>query len=488
MSGTIVEFTTGEPGAGKSYRRCAHFIVNVLLNPNEAGPKGIWCNYPIEFDPWVDKYGVEQPGLIEFIAVKYGEEVADEVEDRVKVFPPEEVASWKPPRKGQPVRGPWSFFEENDIDTGGWHVAIDEIHNFAPKGNRKVEEAWGEWMGEIRHEGLTIEFLTQDPDEVTRKIQGRAGVRRELVRSVERRDPYFKIKLGDWYQFGTIFGQPYRPSCWEVAKRKVMSKWVVSDEMPFWFKPDLYGVYDSHSASNKTNRSGATAELAYQRFGKVRLFFWFFRKNWMRFVFNPTVPRALFIIGLIMLSMNYGRIVAWWTGKQQNKVSQGKVESFEGPSAELPQFESNPALLAVDQAKLELKMLQAEHEVMVERLVRSLDAVDGIDQVLGMAPGVVFLADGRSVSVGDTIDMVTGETKTIKAIDYENRRIEFDTGVELYGSDFGMLDRVSGARTSSAKLREVLSGSGESDTSGAGQGSGPVVRESNAVSFGPGSR
>ena len=54
MARTVIEFTTGQPGSGKSYRRCAWLIVDRVLNPKEPEIDKLWSNYPVMFEPQAD--------------------------------------------------------------------------------------------------------------------------------------------------------------------------------------------------------------------------------------------------------------------------------------------------------------------------------------------------------------------------------------------------------------------------------------------------
>lgn len=470
----VIEFTTGPVGSGKSYRRCAYFIVNELLNPKLPSAKGIWCNYPIMFEPWVDAKGVERGGLIQVVLAKYPEMTEEEIRSRVKVFPPEVVESWSRAGKTHrdPVIGPWDYFNENEVEKDGWHVAIDEIHNFAPHKDKKARLAWSVWLGEIRHEGVTIEFVTQKPTKVNMAIRDHAEVRRFLVKRSEDTDPYFGIILDDWYQLGTVFGKEYKPSVWQIEQREVMGKWSPRGmPLPFWFDPELFACYNTHSASNATGASGGGAEKPYELLSKLGLVAWFMRRNWFRFFCNKTVPRLAFVVGLLVFALNMGRIMSFV----------GKMRGTNPPAAALKAGGngSPPVASSVDDrgddlgedrneldanriAELEalLEAASVELELASERteaVVEFAQNASGGTFVVGMSDSLVVYANGQRGRVGDTVSDVFGVKREIERIEFDERKVfYFDGGFDLFRPDFGMLERVSKSRSDAAELREYL--------------------------------
>src|ERR1700758_2580126 len=115
-----------------------------------------------------------------------------EVDDRVKVIPEDVIESWV-----RMESGPWDYFREVDLQLA--HIALDECHRMVPKdgkGARDYAKKWSDWVGTIRHRGCNVEFLTQDPQKVNRVIDIHAECRIQLVNSEDRRDPYFKVRMG----------------------------------------------------------------------------------------------------------------------------------------------------------------------------------------------------------------------------------------------------------------------------------------------------
>src|SRR5688500_7782343 len=97
--------TTGAPGTGKTYSRCARFLYDWWL-PEETGVH--WSNFPINVDAFAKKF--------------------PNANERIRIIPKEELAKWT---ACDGTHGPWDFFHEMDLQ--GAHIAIDECHNYLAK-------------------------------------------------------------------------------------------------------------------------------------------------------------------------------------------------------------------------------------------------------------------------------------------------------------------------------------------------------------------
>ena len=202
---TSVQFTVGRAGSGKTCLRCGKFLTEELLPETSLHH---WSNFPYE------------PHVLATIAAERCGASAEEFEDRLHVFPPEELAAW---RRGE--SGPWAFFDGKSLaDT---HIAIDEIHEYAGAGAEGSYLAqWQKWLGTIRHQGATIEFLTQNEAKVARVIKHESGLRRELMHSDERPDPFFHIELGDWYELRAKLTGTYLAAVWETLGREANGRFI----------------------------------------------------------------------------------------------------------------------------------------------------------------------------------------------------------------------------------------------------------------------
>ena len=72
-----------------------------------------------------------------------------------------------------------------------------------------------EWAGEVRHRGCTVEFLSQHETKVHSIIRNEASLKRYMFNGEDRRDPWLKVKMGDWYNLRAKFfltGRSAQPS------------------------------------------------------------------------------------------------------------------------------------------------------------------------------------------------------------------------------------------------------------------------------------
>ncbi len=227
-----ISFLTGTPGSGKSYAM-ARYLVTERLPNSEAK---ILCNLPLDVD-----------AIAEHVAEKKGC-TADEVAERIVILEPERLKRWK-----QGNGGPWELVQElgnGDAGMGGWDFILDECHNFCKRSQSKRMPMWEEWLGEVRHEGwASMLFISQDEAKVGKPITMHAEIRVELTNSATRRDPWFRIPLGDWYELAASFTGSYESRTWKTEYRKVAGKWSRKAEHSevFGIDPFYFQFYQSFS-------------------------------------------------------------------------------------------------------------------------------------------------------------------------------------------------------------------------------------------------
>ena len=252
---SVVIFTTGAPGTGKTYSRCARYLYDFWLPER----KGIhYSNFPVKVEKFAEKY--------------------PDAAERIKTIPNEELDRWS-----RYESGPWEYFKELDLE--GAHIAIDECHNFIKRtgeGCQKNATRWEQWLGEIRHRGCTVEFLSQDPHKVSKCIDIHAGVRIALINSEDRRDPWFGIPLGDWYELRAGISREYETVIWQIEERRINSKWVHGHTERFTLKPFYFELYDSFNTPHSGGTKAAGQEREYQKRSIAGLVSWFCRRNLFR--------------------------------------------------------------------------------------------------------------------------------------------------------------------------------------------------------------
>lgn len=271
--------TTGVSGSGKTYRRCAHFLTQDFLINNT----GVHIsNFPVDFD-----------GLQKYCD---NHNIKVNVRDRVKVIPDEILKGWL-----AGVSGPWDYFTDDDLS--GCHLALDEAHNFCSKKSRPaLRDQWGKWLAELRHLGMTAEFLTQNEGNMANEIMNQCEIRLEIINGENRIDPILHIRMSDWYELkAKITGRYIAPS-YELEYMQMKGKWRVQREVKFYRYEELFKVYDSFSKPVVGKGSGKTEKRHYERMGWFRFLIWFFGSN-----FSPFL-RMFLIIALFAWLLLFGGI------------------------------------------------------------------------------------------------------------------------------------------------------------------------------------
>ena len=237
MSTIII--TTGVPGSGKSYVRCARFLYDEFLR-NGNGVH--YSNFPVNPDALCE--AVSRSLSHGFFNRLFRRGDLKNLEKRVVVIPESVIASW---RSG--LSGPWDYFKGVDLKYA--HIAIDEIHEIVRSDlPEEVYAKWDEFLGTIRHRGCTIEGITQDISLVSKCFISRCSLRYELVPVEDLRDPFFNIPVYDWYQLKAAFFGDYHKTVFmlEFMKqgngkfRKMHTRRFTIDDFYFPF-------YNSYSAS-----------------------------------------------------------------------------------------------------------------------------------------------------------------------------------------------------------------------------------------------
>lgn len=274
---SVVILTTGVPGCGKTYIRCAKFLVDdFLINTN-----GIHIsNFPVNVDEVSAAVFKKVSKHRSIFGVFRKKTSLEDIKKRIWIIPDDELQRW---RSG--VSGPWDYF--SGVNLKYCHIAIDEIHNFInSRCSDDLLKKWDDFLGEVRHRGCTFEGLTQDIDQVDKVLTGRAGVRLELFPGEDLRDPYFKIKMADWYELKAAFLGSYHKTVFMFEKRKSGSggRWVTNHVSRFLITPEYFKYYNSFNASLQEKEKGASdegraVEYEYQRRSKISLLFWFIRRN-----------------------------------------------------------------------------------------------------------------------------------------------------------------------------------------------------------------
>ena len=432
---TTVIYTTGEPGSGKSYYRCMRFLIDDFLRNTSC--KHV-SNFPVRMEPW-EKDGKPQQG---FAAVAKAKGLnPDDVRERVLVFDPADVESWLNlnlgSKGGGHVCGPWDQLDQ--VDISGFHIAIDEIHNFCgTKSAKSVQARWAQWLGEIRHQGATVEFLTQSPKKVASCITEHAGLRHRLLKGEEREDFWFKIPLYDWYQLRAKFVGRWKTCFWQVTERNILDKWKTSDQKKFRLDPEYFEGYDSHSAPISGATAGNERPREWQTMSWPRLLAWFVSRNdaklLLRGALLALIP-TLAIGGPWIAPVLFG-IGPWWMShvmsskadprRHQAIATEEVAAAIRETHAQPRVTDANMAFRAsatpVQQAKTAAAATSAH--VQTEPVIEGAAPL----RLSLITPETITLSDGATYAIGEHITSGDERAALVRRIDFEKRAVYLHDG------------------------------------------------------------
>ena len=280
----VVTLTTGVPGAGKTYVRAARYLVDYFLLEEEGD---YYTNFPLNVDEIVDEVYSRQKirNVFQRFFIK-GDAIKEKsyFRDRIHIIPDQFLQSWRHHKSG-----PWECFD--GVNLVGAHIAIDEIHNYlkASEVDKEYLAKWDDFLGEVRHRGCTFEGITQDISSVSDIYLNRVSLRIELIPGEDRRDPYYKILMYDWYNLKAAFTGMFHKTVIQVEKMKDASgKWKPNKSSFFLITPEYFRFYRSYEASLQEKESNSfdsvksrVPPMPFQRLTKAGVLFWFIRKNFL---------------------------------------------------------------------------------------------------------------------------------------------------------------------------------------------------------------
>ena len=323
---SVITVTTGEAGSGKSYARCARFIVDRFLKDHD-GPH--ISNFPLGDVP--DDHSEPPKFEGETFADRIAESASKlhkldfaETRERIQTIPPEVLESWE---RGE--SGPWEFFEGRSLQDA--HIAIDEIHNYCDaQGDAKLRKRWKQWIGEIRHQGATVEFLSQALAKVPIELRREAGCHIVVKNTETERDPVFRIELGDWYELRAGFiTRRYSSNVMEQERRTAMGDarggWTARRIFPL--DPWYFRFYDSFSAPQKGGNKGKAQRRQFERRSRLGLLGWFIASNAGRLV-----PRVAFLLAIAWVF--FGGYVGLGGGPWVVEKAMERMQSYGGQFAD----------------------------------------------------------------------------------------------------------------------------------------------------------
>jgi hypothetical protein len=446
MARSTTIYTSGVAGSGKTLTRCACFILNEFL-PESTGVH--YSNFPIGLVPADHPYPPRWPGetfidrIAEAAEAKYAknrelEITAASVKKRIHVIPEEVTEAWA---RGD--SGPWEYFAGADL--AGCHIAIDECHRFFhPSTSKEYLTELSVFLGQIRHTGCTVEFLSQADEKVAKEIKIEAGLHLECMNYEIERDPFCRIPLADWYELRAAFVGEYR-SCFLVTEYGPRSnrKRKVLDKRYYHVDPSFFALYDSHDRPDKNSKAGRRKRM-HERLTRWQLVRWFLRSHWFpvcKRAFWPVMIVAAFVIGP-------ARIIGWglWLGSWAMDIDKirggGAVAAKSSPRASTAALEARGLLPAggdIDPECLALlggleaayTEVVAERDTLQARVVELETVAAQASEMVMLESDSVVLRDGQRYRLGEEIKFGFYGGKSIVRIEKGRRYAELSDGTIL---------------------------------------------------------
>ncbi|MBS0211013.1 MAG: hypothetical protein JSS27_18875 [Planctomycetes bacterium] len=441
---TIIK-TVGLPGAGKTFRRAALFLSKEFL-PNATGTH--WSNFPIK-----------KQVIADYVAKRTGQE-ASTFFQRMKLIDQGALDSWA---AGQ--SGPWDYFANVSLE--GAHIAIDEAHNFCgEKMSSDHLKRWQDWLGEIRHRGASIEFLTQHEDKMARCVKQHCALTLEIISGEDRRDPFFKISLRDWYELRAVVFGNYLAGGAQLEWRDVGGKKTLNHAHPYWLSPEFFEMYDSYSAPVSGDASGAEPELhEFQRRSKLGVVWWFIRKN-----FFQLAPKLIFASAVLWATVGGGGV--WAFQKVMLHVNQAmKLEAQQktiaggGKVAQPGSVGQPPAGVklamgdSISQEQLNAVRASTAELAKLRSRIAELEAVaHRASQLRILFPDAFGLADGSVYRLDEVIRDGVLKGRRANRIDWPNKLVFLDDGRVLGFLPVQLQERKTPGRGTDSGVPEALPG------------------------------
>lgn len=422
---SVIILTTGVPGCGKTYVRAARFLVDDFL----INSHGVHIsNFPLNREEIAREVSARMKRRSFWYKLRHKVSEEDLIK-RMQIIPDDVLQSWK-----REESGPWDYFSGVNLKYA--HIALDEVHNFVSEhSSEDYIKRWDEFLGEVRHRGCTFEALTQDIHQVPKELQGRAAIRLELVNAEDFRDPFFGIRMGDWYELKAAFTGDFHKTVFEVEYRRSLGRWKKNHSRRFLLVPEYFKFYNSFNASLSEKADGVTdegraVEYEYQRRSKFGLLLWFLGRNFLtlflRIVIAVLVIWLCFFGGLTTLINGFidGMLVA-------GKSNSGSSKSVSAAKSVSPQNKLDQSVITKHQGSASGQMSGQGSDETVPVLVDP-----DYDKFL-FKPAMFFdnccwLRNGLKIKVGYKFKVGIYEDREVKEINAADRYFVLDDGVECH--------------------------------------------------------
>lgn len=418
----------GESGSGKSLVRCAQFLADEFL-VQETGLH--FSNFPVNFD-----------GL----AAASGKPV-EEVRRRVRIIPAGVMKRW-----ADGLESPAVYFEsvkeeEGDNSLVGAHVAIDEAHRYLGRHHKPAHLAtWSDWIGHLRHNGMTVEFLTQYDTKLHHFARHEAGEMLTIRAPSRERDSVWGCYLYDELQ---LLSKIWRKKIGVSVVTPGVSKGTKGVFEPtgeariIWWNKRHFACYDSYNLVEREGQGdGAGAEKRrpkeeFERYSWPYFLLWFFGRN------CQPVTLRLGGAALLMWVFAFGG-GTWLTAQFQShfksltsRAGRNLIARQAALGAGAGKAQPNVPQAVVDAAPAIEPTLLAEYRDRLPspgREERGKDApvLDlGPVTVVGIVGDSVIFGDGSQYSVGETITDGIFQSQVVEWVNAKQRQARLSGGLVL---------------------------------------------------------
>jgi hypothetical protein len=292
--GTLI-LTTAAMGNGKTYSRCARAIPELLRD----GVTRHISNFTPRCEDNEDGEGMSSAcqrivRVPEDPSLPQGPKRAitdAEVRERIVKIPPEVVKLWREhqPNTQEKGDGPWNFFQAGELQ--GAHIALDEFHKFCPETGCQAAKkaAWMDWFSTIRHEGATVELITQSPGNISANVQRLCSTRIQIFSRDNDPVPILGCRFGTLRQFFCKWRNRPWKLCGEIEEsNEAAGKWEEVRRIGFVIDGKLWGRYKSNSEGEGQGGSSERPE-AWRRCTWSELIVDYFRETWLWSLRNVAV-------------------------------------------------------------------------------------------------------------------------------------------------------------------------------------------------------
>ncbi|QQE10821.1 hypothetical protein JD969_15120 [Planctomycetota bacterium] len=423
----VILYTTGTPGSGKTFYRCARYLVDHVLPDTDMY---FISNYPIgrvdEGTTHVPNYEGERyiDRIAKYVAKKT-KKPEEEYLNRLEVIPEDELDKWKTGHSG-----PWLYFADREFEDV--YLALDEIHEYCGRHHdAQHRKKWQNWISQIRHEGVGhFEFVTQSPEKVAKEMGWDTGIRMRVIGCGDLKDRLFGIKWLYWWELFAMISGHYIKTSLLLTQKKDDRTWRTIDVEKIKLDSFYFQFYDTHSKSGNKKQAKSAKKYEYQKRTKLGLLWWFIKKN-----LKPLSIRVFVLAVLWWLSFGGG--VSWMMdtvhmrlykvmgmeppGKKEVLTPEQKVEREVSEKVDVKTKRMNAT---IESLKLQLEQ-ESESRLEFEGYLR------GLSQVMAIGEGYVVFRDGGLYSEGDLIETGYYDGKRIKAIEFKKRVCRLDDGTVL---------------------------------------------------------